>query len=235
MPTITILGAGPGTGLGIARSYGQQGYDIALVARRADALNELVATLRAEGHTASAYPADVTDFTSITDVAAQITADLGHIDAMVYSPAPDINFTAAKDLTPDGIQLYLDLYLYGLIAGVQAVLPGMIERGRGSIVFVNGATALGAPPTMSGPAPALAAARNYLQTLRGEVAPSGVVVVAVLIAAVINGSATDQKMSAIDPTRSFPTIDPSAIADTVRELVSGKDFERILPQGALDR
>jgi NADP-dependent 3-hydroxy acid dehydrogenase YdfG len=75
------------------------------------------------------------------------------------------DFTAAKDLTPDRIQFYLDLYLRGLIAAVQAVLPGMIERGHDSIVFVNAASALGAPPTMRaalrrcrlGSAPSLAA------------------------------------------------------------------------------
>ncbi|MFD0478345.1 SDR family NAD(P)-dependent oxidoreductase [Nonomuraea thailandensis] len=61
MPTIAIVGAGPGLGLAIARTFGSRGFDVALIARTKDKLETLVAQLGKEGITAEAFPADVLD------------------------------------------------------------------------------------------------------------------------------------------------------------------------------
>ncbi|MFD5141505.1 SDR family NAD(P)-dependent oxidoreductase [Streptomyces sp. NPDC058378] len=58
MPSIAIVGAGPGMGLAIARTFGSQGFDVALIARNRDKLNDLAGRLDAEGITAAAFPAE---------------------------------------------------------------------------------------------------------------------------------------------------------------------------------
>ena len=57
MPTLAIVGAGPGMGLAIARTFGSQGYNVALIARNRAKLDDLVGQLTAQGITAAAWPA----------------------------------------------------------------------------------------------------------------------------------------------------------------------------------
>ncbi|MGO4427728.1 SDR family NAD(P)-dependent oxidoreductase [Streptomyces sp. MCAF7] len=59
MPTIAIVGAGPGLGLSIAKVFGGHGFDVALVSRSKDKLDALVAQLAQAGITAEGFPADV--------------------------------------------------------------------------------------------------------------------------------------------------------------------------------
>ncbi len=56
MPTIAIVGAGPGLGLAIARTFGREGFSVALIARTQDKLDRLAADLGAEGITAAVSP-----------------------------------------------------------------------------------------------------------------------------------------------------------------------------------
>ena len=61
MPTIAIVGAGPGLGLAIARTFGSRGFDVALISRSREKLESLVTELAQDGITAAAFPADVRD------------------------------------------------------------------------------------------------------------------------------------------------------------------------------
>ena len=59
MPLITIIGAGSGLGIEIARAFGHEGFDVALVARTQSKLDALVQTLEGEGIRARGFTADV--------------------------------------------------------------------------------------------------------------------------------------------------------------------------------
>ncbi|MGH3085599.1 MAG: SDR family NAD(P)-dependent oxidoreductase, partial [Gaiellaceae bacterium] len=61
MPSIAIVGAGPGLGLAIARTFGSEGYDVALVSRHRAKLDGLIDQLASENIAAAAFPADVLD------------------------------------------------------------------------------------------------------------------------------------------------------------------------------
>ena len=69
MPSIAIIGAGPQLGLAIARTFGAQGYDVALIARNRAKLDSLVGQLASDGITAAAFPADVLDRPALTHTA----------------------------------------------------------------------------------------------------------------------------------------------------------------------
>ncbi len=70
----------------------------------------------------------------------------------------------------------VELFLYGLIAAVGAVLPDMRAAKGGTILVGLGGSAAVGLPFASGPGPALAAARNYLHSLHGELAHDGIYV-----------------------------------------------------------
>ena len=79
MPTIAIVGAGPGLGLALARTFGRHGYSAALVARNPQTLETLTATLAGEGIGAAWFAADTRDPAAVTqalqDAAARFGAD----------------------------------------------------------------------------------------------------------------------------------------------------------------
>lgn len=213
--TIAILGAGPALGLSVARRFGREGYQVALVARRREQLARLTESLHADDITAQAFPADLESTATIPGVVASIEQELGPIDVLLYAPAGSALFSPAADLTAKHLDEYAPLALHGLVESVHSTLPGMLDRGEGTIFYASPATAMGAPAGMSGPAVVGAAARHYLQTLAAEVGPQGVHVGALFIAGFIDHSAAIEMLAAAGPVEDsgFPIIDPDDLAE----------------------
>src|SRR5437764_958478 len=92
--SIAIVGAGPQLGLAIARTFGSQGFDVALISRNREKLDGLVGTLTAEGITAAAFPADVLDRDALTQALKDAATQFGGIDVLEYSPVGTFGSTA---------------------------------------------------------------------------------------------------------------------------------------------
>ena len=86
MPTIAIVGAGPGLGLSIAKTFGGHGFEVAMVARSRTKLDALSAQLAESGITAAAFPADVMDRPALTTALEHAAAHCGRVDVLEYSP-----------------------------------------------------------------------------------------------------------------------------------------------------
>ncbi len=148
MPVIAIVGAGPGLGLSIARrSGGDGGFQIALLARRQTALDDLVERLAESGIEAAGFTADVLDGRSLVDAFERVRQRFGEVDVLEFSPAnhtgdPIPAPVAVLEATPDTIQAQIELYVYGVVAAVQQVLPGMLARGAGTLLFTTGASSV---------------------------------------------------------------------------------------------
>ena len=133
--------------------------------------------------------ADLGDTDAIPALAERIRAAAGELDALYYAPTPDQGFVPAAELTPQGASDFMPLIFYSLLALVQQFLPHMIEEGSGAILTAQGASTVHGLPNMSGPGPAQAAQRNYLQSLHAEVSDKGVYVGMLYIGAIIENSA----------------------------------------------
>lgn len=227
--TLLILGAGPGTGRALAHTYDAEGWNVALVARRSDPLTALADSIRRNGGEIAAFPADITNPHELRTVIDQVRERLGRIDAIAFTAASDDGFVPAADLTSEQARTFADLFLYPLITTVQLTLADLRGSEHGAIFYVNGASALGAPAGMSGPAPAMAAARNYLATLRDELA-GDVFVGATFVAAMIEGSAAADAAAEWNADGSFPSIDAAQIAGSIWDRHQhGGAFETLLP------
>ena len=224
---IVIFGAGTGLGLSVARRFGREGYAVALVARRLGPLDTLVSALESEGITAAAFQADLAQEEQIWRAVSQVVDHYGHIDAIYYAPATANAFDPALKMTPAMFRAQLEFLFLGLVASVQATLPSMRSRGGGAILAGFGGTASQGLPFMSGPAPAQAAVRNYLQSLQGELQRDGIHVSMAHISAVIRDSAYHQSMDAAPAIApgdfEMPIVDPADIADDLWHAASMRE------------
>ena len=237
--SIAVFGAGPGLGQAVARRYAQGGYDVVLVARRRQSLDVFAQDLIGNGANAHVITADLADPDAVPELAERIRAVTGEPDSLYYAPTPDQGFVAAAELTAQRAQDYMPLIFYSLLALVQQFLPHMIDERSGAILTAQGASTVRGLPHMSGPGPAQAAQRNYLQSLHSEVADKGVYVGMLYIGALIESSAfhtQSEEAKTAGVGRDWgPTVNPAHLADVLWEMHRTKiPEETIYPEPNFD-
>ncbi|HEY2673668.1 MAG TPA: SDR family NAD(P)-dependent oxidoreductase [Rugosimonospora sp.] len=213
--SIAVFGAGPALGRAVAQRYAREGYGVVLVARRAKPLEALAVELRDTGATVHVISADLSDVDALPQVAERVRAAVGDLDAFYYGAAAN-GFIPTVDLTLQRAQALLPLGVYALLELVREFLPAMLVRGDGAILSAQGASAVQGMPNIAGGF-ALAAQRNYLQSLHAAVADKGVYVGGLYIGAAIEHSPFHAELEAARAAGAsvpeMPTVDPHHLAD----------------------
>lgn len=235
-PVIAIFGAGTGLGASVAHRFGREGFAVALIARRPERLEALREGLHEAGIVSETFIADLADPTSIPGVVQDIETRLGNIDVVEYGPvSADLAFTAARDLDAAALAALVPLFLLSPVELVSTVLPGMLERGRGSILLTQGSFAVTPMPFASGPGPVMAATRNYVHSLHGELAGTGVHAGMLAIGASIDRSEMSVRAGA---AREQPedggrgTVDPDDLAEIYWQMHVRQDAVEIVRPSA---
>jgi short-subunit dehydrogenase len=173
VPHLLIVGAGPGIAAATARRLGADGYAVSLLARRESPLAELGAALRAEGIETSWASADAGDPVDLAR-AVQLSVDsTGPVDVLLYNVSIGREATV-PELSPEDLLADLAAGAVGLQTALRAVLPGMRERGAGT-VLVTGSGAADRPiPSMAGLGVQKAALRALAEVQARALAPEGV-------------------------------------------------------------
>lgn len=183
-PIVAIVGAGSGVSAGVARKFGGQGFAIALVARTRSSLDTQVARLHDHGIEASGFVADVTDAVGLTAAFDAIETELGRPDVLVYNAGAN---TIGEPSQLDTADLLGDfaVNVAGALNSARLVIPGMVERGSGTILFTGGM--LGVNPVSSRASASIGKAglRNLAFTLSEELSPKGLTVGIVTIGGVV--------------------------------------------------
>lgn len=171
MTTMAIVGAGPRLGVAVARQFGCDGFDVALVSRDQDRLDGLAAALDKDGVTARGFAADARDPVALGAALDAAAAALGPIEVLQYSPAPRGDCTEPLlETTPAGFAEPLELFLHGAVTAVHTALPDMRFLGRGTILFVSGGGAARPRPARAGTSVAYAAQSAYARMLHDTLA-----------------------------------------------------------------
>lgn len=169
MTTIAIIGAGRGLGAAVARRFGREGYAVALISRSQERLDGLAADLTAEGLRAQGFAADVRDPDSIAAALESATEALGPIEVLQYSPLPQKDFMRpVLETTPKDLVGPIEFSIYGPVAAVHQVVPGMrflTEGRKGTILFVNGGSAVKPGRNVTGTSIAFHGQAAYVQLL----------------------------------------------------------------------
>jgi short-subunit dehydrogenase len=171
--SILITGASSGIGAALAEHLAQYGGRLALVARRAERLEQVADQVRHRGGTALAVEADVTDPAAVQAAALRIAAEQGPIDvAFLNAGASDFmllpRFDAAR------LRRLFEVNVFGVIHWLEALLPDMISRGSGIIAGTSSLAAGRGIPGQSGYAASKAAVSALLDGLRAEARQFGV-------------------------------------------------------------
>lgn len=173
--TILVTGAARGIGRGTAFALAESGCKIGLVDRDAGALAEAVAALRSVGATVASAQADVTDRPAIGEAFGSIEAELGPADVLIACAGIG-GLTQVPDLDLDGLKAMLLVNVVGVAHSIDAVLPGMIARGRGHIVGVSSVAGHRGLPWMASYSASKAALSVYLEALRPALKRRGVTI-----------------------------------------------------------
>lgn len=209
-----VTGAASGIGAAVATTLGERGWTVAAI--------DLAST-----DTGKSYVADVSHADTVAEVISAVERDLGPVEALVTC-AGHYEMAPVSEITPQQWQRMLRVHLGGVRNGAHAVLPGMLERGRGSIVAITSELAIGGGDEDAHYAAAKGAIIGFVRSLAAEVAPAGVRVNAVA------PGPTDTPLLADDSPWRAPeylaTIPnhrlarPAEIAQTVRFLLEDGSF-----------
>jgi NAD(P)-dependent dehydrogenase (short-subunit alcohol dehydrogenase family) len=171
-PVAAVVGVGPGLGLALARRFAA-GYALALVARDREKLHGYARAIEAEGGHALAVAANVAHAEEIRAAFAAIEDSLGEVDVLLYNAAMR-PFGRLMETKPSTFETTWRVSAFGAFLCSQAVVPGMLAKGRGVIVF-TGATAGTRPfATSAAFGPAKFALRGLAQVMARDLGPQGI-------------------------------------------------------------
>ncbi len=131
-----VTGASSGIGGATARALAAAGHPVVAGARRVERLDELVSEITASGGEAVASRLDLADAASIKDFASAAEDAFGPIEVLV-SNAGDTALGRAIEMTPEEFAEQVQVNLSGPQELIGRIAPGMVERGRGDLVFVT--------------------------------------------------------------------------------------------------
>jgi NADP-dependent 3-hydroxy acid dehydrogenase YdfG len=177
MTSIAIIGAGAGLGAAVARRFGAEGYAVGLISRNQARVDALADDLAREGVQARGFAADVRDPQSISKALERVTETLGPIEVLQYSPLPQKDFMRpVLETTPADLVGPVEFSIYGPVAAVHQVLPGMrfLGENRGSILFVNGGSAVKPGRNVTGTSVAFAGQAAYAELLHEVLGEEGI-------------------------------------------------------------
>lgn len=216
MTAIAIVGAGPGLGAAVARRFAREGFAVGLISRSLQRAEGLAAQLAGEGIQATGFAADVRDPAGLARTLESVTQALGPIEVLQYSPLPQRDFMRpVLETTPADLVGPVEFSIYGPVAAVHQVIPGMrfLGENRGTILFVNGGTALVPRAHLTGTSIAFAGQAAYAQLLHDTLGQEGIQVSQLVIGGSIVPGDREK--------------DPPILADILWDLHAKRDRFRV--------
>ncbi len=178
---VLITGGADGIGAGLVTEFARQGSRVAFLDLQAERGEELASSLAAEGvrHEPVFRPVDLVDIAATQSVIAELDAAFGGFAALVNNAASDDRHTWTE-MTPDYWDDRLNTNLRHYFFTIQAVAPGMLERGTGSIVNIGSSSYMMQEDFFPGYAIAKSGVEGITRTLARTFGPDGVRVNTVL-------------------------------------------------------
>jgi len=177
-PVALVTGASMGIGEAFAAALAARGYDLALAARSADALDGLAERLRtAHGSAIEVVPVDMSDVANVEPLIARTEARFGRIDLLVNNAGFGAHGRFATLEAARQLEM-IRLNVESVVALTHRVLPGMIARRSGGIINVASTAAFQPVPYMAVYGATKAFVLSFSEALHEEYRSQGVTVLA---------------------------------------------------------
>ncbi|RKD69767.1 NADP-dependent 3-hydroxy acid dehydrogenase YdfG [Sinobaca qinghaiensis] len=171
--TIIITGASSGIGEATAERFVKEGANVVLAARREDRLKELQDKLSGETGKAVYKKTDVTSEKEMKELAEFAINEFGQIDVL-FNNAGLMPLSFMKNTKVDEWDKMVDVNIKGVLYGVAAVLPHMIERNEGHILTTSSVAGHEVMPTGAVYCGTKFAARIIMEGMGKELAESNI-------------------------------------------------------------
>ena len=224
--TVLVTGASSGIGAAVARELARRGNTVALVARRADRLDEVLADCRVTSPQSARWAADLSDPSDAAALALDIWDEFGGLDVVINNAAVPMR-RHVTHLTMAEVERTMRINYLSPVAIALAVLPRMLERGGGTIVNVSslgGRLGITTEAAYSGSKFALA---GWSESIAIDLDGTGVAVKLILPGA-IDTEIWDQPDND-PPLYDGPKESPDSIAGAIVDAIDSEHFEHYLP------
>ncbi|MGW4716667.1 SDR family NAD(P)-dependent oxidoreductase [Nocardia sp. NPDC004260] len=222
--TAVIVGVGPGLGMSMARRFGREGFRVALISRSDARHAGYLADLAERGVAATAHVADVTDRSRLGAILGDIRGE-GPIGMVYYGPGPTQQPVPITDIDAATARSAFE-WVWPAVDVVSGVLPGMLDRRKGALLFAGGLSSVRPMPMLGHLALAAAALRNYALTLNAALAERGLYAGTLTIGGLVERGDI-HAMVAADPARfgspDGHTLDPDDLAETAWGMYRTRD------------
>ena len=216
---IVITGASSGIGAAAARKLAGLGAKVVLAARRKDQLQVLVNEL---GDNTMYVLTDVSRRADLDNLIQQAIAKFGHVDVL-WNNAGIMPISFFDEGHVDEWDKMIDINIKGVLYGINAVLPHMLQRGQGHILATSSVGGLKTSPGIGVYSSTKFAVKAIMETLREEVAQT-IKVTTVYPGATqseLGHDITSPKIKALyGNLENMPKMDEEAIADAVIYAIS---------------
>ena len=178
MQRIFITGASSGLGAALARHYASQGAQLGLLARRGEALDQLIASLP-QPQLHRAYAADVCDHAALRQAADDFLACAGRIDVVIASAGVSVGTLTehAQDLSV--FEQVMAINVTATVATFAPFIAAMKAQGSGRLVGIASVAGIRGLPGAEAYSASKAAVISYCESLRLELKPAGIKVVTI--------------------------------------------------------
>lgn len=167
-----LVGASSGIGRALALRLAAEGWQVAVTARRTEALEALAGEAAGPGRVVP-FPGDVTDAAAMAELAAAVEAHLGPMDRVLFNQG-DYEPMPLEAFDPALFERLMRVNYLGMVNGLAAVMPAMIRRGRGEILLTASLAGYRGLPRAAPYAASKAAVISLAESLQPELAQKGV-------------------------------------------------------------
>jgi NADP-dependent 3-hydroxy acid dehydrogenase YdfG len=208
-PVAVVVGVGAGLGAALARRFAEK-YAVALVARSDEVTGALAKEIHGAGGVALPVRSDAAVAAQVAAAYEQIRKELGTPDVLIYNGGRR-PFGTLVDTTPEVFEDTWRGHTLGAFLWSRQVVPAMIERKRGTILFTGATAGVKPGPSSAAFAPAKFAVRGLAQVMSRDLHPQKVHVAYVNVDGAIDMPVVRQFLPNLQDE---DLLKPAAIADT---------------------
>lgn len=194
---IVIAGVGPGLGAALARKFASHGYNIGLLARNHEYLNQLVDEMNKDKQIALALPTDLMDPIQIESAFQQFTNAFGTVDILINHASGSF-WKSVEEISPEEFEISWRIGTLSALLCSQKVIPDMLKKASGNIIFTGATSAIRGRKGAVDFSSSQFGRRGLADAMARELWPQGIHVSHVIIDGIIDTNRV-RKMHALEP------------------------------------